>query len=135
MRTVRTLEVEWMQVLWGSTSSGAKEDESSAGCVWAAGYHHVTARSRLAGILKLRNHLFLNFPIFFSGRSELLITETADPELLDMEAHLYLVSLRPILGTVHVGLLSISNLNDVHQGQTCIQTETSCVYANRVYRH
>jgi hypothetical protein len=37
----------------------AKEDESSTGRVWAAGFHHVTACSRLAGILKLTNRLFL----------------------------------------------------------------------------
>jgi hypothetical protein len=59
MRTVRTLEAEWRQVLWGSLSTGAKEDESSTGRVWAAGFHHVTARSRLARILKLLNCLFL----------------------------------------------------------------------------
>jgi hypothetical protein len=34
---------------------GAKKDESSTGRVWAAGFHHVTVRSRLAGILKLTN--------------------------------------------------------------------------------
>jgi hypothetical protein len=31
----------------------AKEDESITGRVWLAGFHHVTARSRLAGVLKL----------------------------------------------------------------------------------
>jgi hypothetical protein len=36
-----------------------KEDESSTGRVWANGFHHVTARSCLAHILKLMNHLFL----------------------------------------------------------------------------
>jgi hypothetical protein len=40
-------------------STGAKEGESSIGRVWAAGFYHVTARSRLAGILKLNNSLFL----------------------------------------------------------------------------
>jgi hypothetical protein len=59
LRTARTLEAEWRQVLQGSMSRGAKEDESSTGRVWAAGFHHVTARSRLAGVLKLRNRLFL----------------------------------------------------------------------------
>jgi hypothetical protein len=39
--------------------TGTKEDESSTGRVWAAGYHHVTACTRLAHILKLMNHLFL----------------------------------------------------------------------------
>jgi hypothetical protein len=38
--------------------TGTKEDKSSAGCVWAAGFHHVTARSRLARVLKLMNRLF-----------------------------------------------------------------------------
>jgi hypothetical protein len=38
---------------------GAKDDESSTGRVWAAGFHHVAARSRLARVLKLTNRLFL----------------------------------------------------------------------------
>jgi len=29
--------------LQGSMSAGTKEDESSTGCIWAAGFHHVTA--------------------------------------------------------------------------------------------
>jgi hypothetical protein len=59
MRTVRTLEAEWRQVLQGSVSTGAKEDESSTGRVWAAVFHHVPARSRLARVLKLMNRLFI----------------------------------------------------------------------------
>jgi hypothetical protein len=59
MRTARTLEAEWKQVLRGSVSTGAKEDESSTGHVWAAGFHHATAHSRLARVLKLMNRLFL----------------------------------------------------------------------------
>jgi hypothetical protein len=59
MRTARTLEADWWHVLWGSVSMGAKEDESSTGRVWAAGFHHVSARSRLAGVLKLTNRLFM----------------------------------------------------------------------------
>jgi hypothetical protein len=59
MRTARTVEAEWRQVLRGSVSTGVKEHESSTGHVWAAGFHHVTARSHLAGVLKLTNHLFL----------------------------------------------------------------------------
>jgi hypothetical protein len=47
MRTARTPEAEWRQVLQLSVSMGAKEDESSTGHIWAAGFHHVTARSRL----------------------------------------------------------------------------------------
>jgi hypothetical protein len=59
MRTARTLEAEWRQVLWGSMSMGAKKNESSNGHVWAAGFHHVTACSGLARVLKLMNYLFL----------------------------------------------------------------------------
>jgi hypothetical protein len=47
------LEAELRQVLWGSTSMGAKKDESSSECVWTAGFHHVTALSLLVRILKL----------------------------------------------------------------------------------
>jgi hypothetical protein len=59
MRTARTLEAQWRQVLRGSVSTGAKEDESGTVRVWAAGFHHVTARSCLARVLKLINRLFL----------------------------------------------------------------------------
>jgi hypothetical protein len=59
MRTVRTLEAEWRQALQGSVSTGANEDESSIGHVWAAGFHHVTACCRLARVLELMNCLFL----------------------------------------------------------------------------
>ena len=45
--------------LRGSVGTGTKEDESSTGRVWAAGFHHVTARSRLARVLKLIIRLFL----------------------------------------------------------------------------
>jgi hypothetical protein len=48
-------------------STGTKEDESSTGRVWAAGFHHVTARSRLADVLKLTNRLVLYFSNFFFG--------------------------------------------------------------------
>jgi len=53
------LEAEWRQVLRGSVGTGKKEDVSSTGRVWAAGFHHVTARSRLACVFKLMNRLFL----------------------------------------------------------------------------
>jgi len=46
---------------------GTKEDESSTECVWAAGFHHVTARSHLARVLKLMSRLFLEFSKFFFG--------------------------------------------------------------------
>jgi hypothetical protein len=34
--------------LRGSVGTGTKEDESSIGYIWAAGFHHITARSQLA---------------------------------------------------------------------------------------
>ena len=43
----------------GNVGSETKEDESSTGCVWAAGFQRVTVRSRLARVLKLMNCLFL----------------------------------------------------------------------------
>jgi hypothetical protein len=55
------LEAECRQVLWGSVSTGAKEDESSTVRIWAARFHHVMARSHLADVLKLTNRLFLQF--------------------------------------------------------------------------
>jgi hypothetical protein len=58
MQTVRMVEAEWRQVLRGSVSTGAKEDESRTGHMWAAGCHHVTARSRLARVFKLVYRLF-----------------------------------------------------------------------------
>jgi hypothetical protein len=61
MRTARTLEAEWRQVLRGRVSTAAKEDKSSTGRVWAAGLH-VTTSSRLAGVLKLT---LFNFQFFF----------------------------------------------------------------------
>jgi hypothetical protein len=39
MRTARMLEAEWRQVLRGRVSTGANEDDSSTGRVWAAGFH------------------------------------------------------------------------------------------------
>jgi hypothetical protein len=39
--------------------TGTKEDELSTGRFWAAVFHHVTARSGLAGDLKLMNRLFI----------------------------------------------------------------------------
>jgi hypothetical protein len=54
----------------GSVSTGAKEDESSPGRVWDAVFHHFTARSCLARVLKLLNRYLFDFPIFFSGRGK-----------------------------------------------------------------
>jgi hypothetical protein len=42
-----------------SMSTGVKKDQSNTGCVWTAGFHHVTARSRLAGVLKLMKRLLV----------------------------------------------------------------------------
>jgi hypothetical protein len=44
MCRVTTLEAEWRQVLWGGVVTEAKEDKSSNERIWAAGFHHVTAR-------------------------------------------------------------------------------------------
>jgi hypothetical protein len=50
----------------GKREYGVQEDESITGCIWAAGFHHVTARSHFvmacshfACVLKLMNHLGL----------------------------------------------------------------------------
>jgi len=45
--------------LRGSVGTGKKEDESSIGRVWAAGFHSFTARYRLASVFKLMNYLFI----------------------------------------------------------------------------
>jgi hypothetical protein len=47
-----------------SVGMGTKEDESSTGWIWAAGFHHVMAQSCLALILKRMNCLFLTFSKF-----------------------------------------------------------------------
>ena len=39
--------------LRGSVGTGTKEDESSTGRVWAAGFHHVTARSAWRAVFNL----------------------------------------------------------------------------------
>jgi hypothetical protein len=59
MRTARTLEAEWKQLLQGSVNMGVKEGESGTGRVWAAGFYHIMARSRSVRVLKLMNRLFL----------------------------------------------------------------------------
>jgi hypothetical protein len=59
MRTARTLEAEWRNVLRVSVSTGAKEDESSTERIWAAGFHNVMTQSLLARVLKLMKPLFL----------------------------------------------------------------------------
>jgi hypothetical protein len=59
MRTARTLEAEWRNVLRGSVGMRTKEDEPSTGHIWAAGFHHVMAHSHLADVLKLTNSLII----------------------------------------------------------------------------
>jgi hypothetical protein len=59
MRTAGTLKAEWRNVLLRSMGTGTKEDESSTGRVGAAEFHLVTARSRVARVLKLMNRLFI----------------------------------------------------------------------------
>jgi hypothetical protein len=66
--------------------TGTKEDESSIGRIWAAGFHHVTARSRLAHVLRLMKLSFFNFQIFFSAHGKPQLTETTDTESVDMGA-------------------------------------------------
>jgi hypothetical protein len=88
VRTARTLEAEWWQVLRGSVGAGTKGVESSSGRVWTAGFYHVTARSRLPRILKLLSRLFLLFSIF-SGRGKPRITKTANTESADTGVCLY----------------------------------------------
>jgi hypothetical protein len=50
--------------------TGTKEDESSTGHVWAAGFHHFMAHSRLGHVLKLNEPFVSLIFQFFSGRSK-----------------------------------------------------------------
>jgi hypothetical protein len=59
MRSASKLEAECWQLLGGRVGTGTKEDKSSTGRSWAAGFYHFTARSRLASVLKLINRLFI----------------------------------------------------------------------------
>jgi hypothetical protein len=65
-----------------SLGTGTKKYESNTGRVWAAGFHHVTARSLLARGLKLMNRYFYNFQYCCGQRS------TADNESVDTGARL-----------------------------------------------
>jgi hypothetical protein len=64
LRTARRLETIWRQILWGNESRGQR---TCTGRVWAAGFHHVTARSAWR-VLKLTDRLFLQFSIFYGQR-------------------------------------------------------------------
>jgi hypothetical protein len=48
-----------MTSLRGSVGTRTKEEKSSTGRGWAAVFHHVTDRSRLACVFKVMNRLFL----------------------------------------------------------------------------
>jgi hypothetical protein len=48
-----------VRILRGSLGTGTKKDESNTGHIWAAGFHHVTARSHLLRVLKLMKRLLL----------------------------------------------------------------------------
>ena len=65
IRTARTLEAEWWQVSGECVGTGTKENESSTGRVWAAGFHHFTARSAWRAFGNLWIVYFFNFPKFF----------------------------------------------------------------------
>jgi hypothetical protein len=54
---------------------GAKEGHSSSGHDWAAGYHHVMACSRFAGVLKNELFISLIFKSFF-GPQQTVDTES-----------------------------------------------------------
>jgi len=75
--------------LRGSVGTGTKEDESSTGRVWAAGFHHVTTRSRLARVLKLVNRFISLLFQIFSDRGKPRVTETADTESAYTGVRLY----------------------------------------------
>jgi hypothetical protein len=55
----------------GSVTTGAKEDKSSTGHVWTAGFHHVTVR-----VLKLTNRLFLESSNFFGPREPRILNQS-----------------------------------------------------------
>src|SRR5215510_1611520 len=91
MRTKRTLEVESSQDLRGSVGTGTKEDELSTVRVWAARFHHVTARSRLARVLKTYEpFISLIFNVFF---------RPADTEPVSTGARLYSLRNNPEKGS------------------------------------
>jgi len=54
--------------LRGNMGTGTKEDESSIGRFWAAGFHNVRAPSRLVRVFTLMNLCFFNFPNILGPR-------------------------------------------------------------------
>jgi hypothetical protein len=83
----------------GSVSMGAKEVESSTGCIWAAGFHHLIAHSQLMCSLKPTNHLLLSFKNFCGGHGKPQITETTDTESAGTGAQLYCHLVKCIIQT------------------------------------
>ena len=79
-----------MASLLGNVGTGTKEVESSTGHFRAAGFHHVTARSHLARVLKLINLYLFNFSKKIPGSSKPQIIETADTESANTGGRLYL---------------------------------------------
>ena len=69
--------------------TGTKEDESSNGRVWAAGFHHVTTRSRLGRLFETYEMFISLIFQFFSDRGKSWIAETADNESADTGVRLY----------------------------------------------
>jgi hypothetical protein len=65
--------------LRGSVSTGTKEVKSNTGRFWAAGFHHITARSELAHFENYEPFISVDF-LFFSGCGKTLLTETEDTE-------------------------------------------------------
>jgi hypothetical protein len=67
---------------------GTKEDESSTGRIWAAGFHQLTACPRLAHFETYEPFVSL-ISNFLGGRGKPWITETTDTESADTGARLY----------------------------------------------
>jgi hypothetical protein len=71
--------------------TGTKEDESSTGRIWAAGFHQVTAPFSLGARFETYEpFISLIFPFSFSGRGKPQINETADTESADKGGRLFL---------------------------------------------
>jgi hypothetical protein len=64
------LEAEWRQFLRGSVSTGAKEDESSTGRVWAVGISPCYGLFSLGGRFKTYEPFVSLIFQFCSGRGE-----------------------------------------------------------------
>jgi hypothetical protein len=59
MLSRRTVKTKWRQVLRGSAITGTKEDESTNGRFWAAGFDYVTASCLLQAVLQIMKLLFI----------------------------------------------------------------------------